>query len=158
MTTLQEIAAKIKDLQETFRTEGKSALHAAFKTFFTENPIVKKVIWVQYTPYFDDGNPCTFMVDDMVCKLNANADDDDHHQCDVIEIKRTEDNEHNRACLWRDNPLRTLSDEEKKVITDFDELRKGCIGLDDMLETVFGDHVKIVATAEGFQVDEYDHE
>jgi hypothetical protein len=47
---------------EHLRTVTADALLVAFAEQFAANPAVKCMIWTQYTPYFNDGDPCTFRV------------------------------------------------------------------------------------------------
>ena len=51
---------EIKDLQAKMREKIKSNFHDLAKTVFAEYPELKSFGWTQYTPYFNDGEECTF--------------------------------------------------------------------------------------------------
>ena len=56
--------AKKAELEELLKTHGKEMLITLFGEFFSAAPEVKTVVWEQYTPYFNDGDPCVFRVYD----------------------------------------------------------------------------------------------
>lgn len=60
MTDLNSILAAYKDACEHLKNVTASELLAAFAEQFKANPSVKCMVWTQYTPYFNDGDPCTF--------------------------------------------------------------------------------------------------
>lgn len=51
----EELDAKIK-------AEGMVAVKAFLKEFFEKRPEVYGIKWAQYTPYFNDGDPCVFRI------------------------------------------------------------------------------------------------
>ncbi len=55
---LKEYEAAKKDFQNRFSEKFKEG----FKEFFEANPTIETFQWPQYTPYFNDGEPCTFGV------------------------------------------------------------------------------------------------
>jgi len=44
------------------KTVTAASLLKAFASQFKSNPAVKCMVWTQYTPYFNDGEPCTFRI------------------------------------------------------------------------------------------------
>lgn len=73
---------------ETKRAELQAELQKSFPEMFTELfanfPEIKRISWVQYTPYFNDGEPCTFSVG----KINAFSEEegDDYWEDDESRI------------------------------------------------------------------------
>lgn len=59
---LNSILAAYKDACDHLKSVTAAELLAAFAEKFKANPSVKCMIWTQYTPYFNDGEPCTFSV------------------------------------------------------------------------------------------------
>lgn len=64
---------KILDLQteykERCRSDGKQIFVEIFKTFFDANPQADSIRWQQYTPSFNDGDPCRFGVSEAYVSL-----------------------------------------------------------------------------------------
>lgn len=50
----------IKEAQRELRDRMQEAFAAEFDKFFAENPGFDAVSWTQYTPGFNDGEPCVF--------------------------------------------------------------------------------------------------
>lgn len=150
LTALKE--AYDKKLEE----EGEAALKEAFKELFDKHPRLASVEWVQYTPYFNDGDPCYFSVHDFDATLQVPEGSEE----DEDEDEDSEDDELYDDSYSYGDKLYTMSkseDEEvKKIAEDVGELNSNIP--DDVLEHVFGDHARIIATREGFDVDEYSHD
>lgn len=155
-TTIQEIREAKQKYLTMVQDEGKAILKKTFKEFFDASPGVKAVTWRQYTPYFNDGDPCEFSAHDfeLVFKGDASKEDEGYGYegpCPDGFSREV------RGCLpgWRDTT--DAQYEEAGVSKAAFETLKECHD-DELLETVFGDHVEVTATREGFTVDEYDHE
>jgi hypothetical protein len=138
---------KLKIAYETaLREKGQEILKETFKKFFDENPDLIALRWEQYTPYFNDGESCTFGVHDLYAKYTGGeggaeeeTGDDDDAGFDYI-----------RSGHWygdRASP-QWLCDVQKEF-KSFPE---------DLLEAAFGDHAKITATRDGFDVEECSHD
>ena len=59
---LQEIKNQYDAAVEAAKKSGQDASKEVFKEFFEQFPEVDKIQWTQYTPYFNDGDACTFGV------------------------------------------------------------------------------------------------
>jgi len=51
-----------EEYQQKMRNEGEDVVKSMLKEFFENNPLIEGVRWHQYTPGFNDGDPCTFSV------------------------------------------------------------------------------------------------
>lgn len=58
--TVAEIVAAQADLDERIKSFGQDGILAVAKTIFDDNPSITGLGWLQYTDYFNDGDPCTF--------------------------------------------------------------------------------------------------
>ena len=79
------------EAREQVKKAGKNAVAALFKHFFATNPDVTGIGWTQYTPHFNDGDPCEFSVHEFsyttktgvdfaeVDSIYAGEDDDGAH-------------------------------------------------------------------------------
>lgn len=141
---LMELRAQYDELLEK---EGENALKEAFKEFFAKHPSAHTITWTQYTPYFNDGDACHFSVHEMV----LNDDEDEDYYDDDEDEDEDEDGEE----AVEPEVVELTEEQQEALDEDFDRLQNIP---EDVLEAVFGDHVQITATAEGFEVTEYSHD
>lgn len=62
MSKLADIIATHERLQEQIRATSSEALIEYFAPIFDADPRVKAIVWDQYAPYFNDGEPCEFEI------------------------------------------------------------------------------------------------
>jgi hypothetical protein len=112
---------------------------------------VEKVRWTQYTPYFNDGEVCSFGLYEIQVKMVgediAGYDDDGYISTyEMTEFRRYETPTHIVKPQFTEvHPaLKTLNDQIKHF--------------EDFLLVSFGDPAEVTATRDGFHVDFYDHE
>jgi hypothetical protein len=88
-TLLESFNKQRKVLVDRLRTE----FHSLFTPVFEQVPEVKSFSWVQYAPYFNDGEPCTFsrheidvfIFDEETSKEEVEEDDEDWDDEDYSE-------------------------------------------------------------------------
>lgn len=175
MSLFEEIAEKQLQLQEQIKAQGQDALKEYYQKFFEDNPTIEAVRWAQYTPYFNDGDPCVFSLTEPEIRFNDGSTKDgydDEEEDDYGDRYSYGDSKYwfDSYSLWDNpNPLpegwdkmswkekmdlriyRPEHDTLKKLNRDMDANEK-------VFEMIFGDHVQVTATREGFQVDEYYHD
>lgn len=139
---MQEIKKLKADAEKLMQEKGKDALQEMFSEFFKKNPTVEAVHWSQYTPYFNDGDACNFSVNGFAARIKGLDPEEDHFSwsCDY---------EYNGWLTPSYNKRDDIGNALCKLETEMD---------DDVLLAVFGDHVEVTATPEGFEVDEYSHD
>jgi hypothetical protein len=137
LTVLEE---KQKKLREEFKTEGEAAVKAALREFFEAYPEVEGVRWHQYTPYFNDGDPCVFSVNEPDIRLVGDEEWADAWSFNYA-VEKGE-----RAAV---NP---------QLLESFKALSKMLQELDAVLEQAFGDHAEVAVTREGLTIEEYEHD
>lgn len=140
---LQAKSDALKAQMEELRKEAAAAMKPMLIAFMNETPQVKAVKWTQYTPYFNDGDACTFSVNDPEFYFEGDDQEDEGHG--IWSIGRADCGPKPEQC----------SAETAEACAAF---VKALGGMDDALETLFGDHCKVIVTAEGVEVDEYDHD
>lgn len=59
---LSGMADAYKAMKDEALAKMKVAFEPAFAHFFKKFPQVTAIVWTQYTPYFNDGDPCEFGV------------------------------------------------------------------------------------------------
>lgn len=65
LSTLTETIENLKTLRKTLMEQSQEGLKLAFKSFLETYPQVKTITWAQYTPYFNDGDECTFTIGEV---------------------------------------------------------------------------------------------
>ena len=65
----------------------KETFNDVIKDFFELVPSVKKVVWTQYTPYFNDGDTCTFGI---YSPIFCNFDDDEFNRFESALLENPE--------------------------------------------------------------------
>jgi hypothetical protein len=64
MPTLEDLRKMKTEYQEALKSSAKDALREHFAGLFAAHPDVAGIRWTQYTPHFNDGEPCTFRVNE----------------------------------------------------------------------------------------------
>ena len=124
---------------------------------------VEAVTWDQYTPYFNDGDPCEFSTHEVYVRIEGVEESGDYGdgRLGTYELEEYID----PSLPGRER----YDDANKRGITlngyDTDEARLALKSFSreiarhqDLLLEKFGDHAQVTATAEGFDVEFYQHE
>lgn len=127
-----------------------------------ERDDVEAIRWEQYTPYFNDGEPCYFTVYEPSIKLVGASEDEGDWEDGFVEsyssvLRGGTRVERDADGKWvevnRGAPAHP-------VYEDFRELSKklGSGAFDDALAKLFGDHAQVTVTKTGISVDDYSHD
>lgn len=137
-STLKDLIHAIEQVQTDSRRMAESLIKTAFLEFFNQCPRVKSVVWTQYAPYFNDGDPCIFRVHDPeVHAFNEGEDEDDYG--------------------YGESGILGNEDFERETEI-FENLLFPLFKRKDIMEHVFGSDSIITASREGFDIREYDHD
>jgi hypothetical protein len=139
----EQIRAKTAALNEqiaALQKEAAEMIKPMLSEFIKANPQVEQVYWTQYTPYFNDGDPCVFRVNEPYFVFIG-----DDEEYDAWSISKSEYAPAQETC-------------SAETAAACSALAKELASLDGPLETLFGDHVKVIVTAGGVDVDEYSHD
>lgn len=137
MSTIETFSnkkAQWRKQRDDMREEGQKLLFDALQDLFNNNDNLKEISWTQYTPWFNDGDTCEFSTYATSPTVNG----------------------------WSENSwLDYENDESGEQIPD--ELYKEITTIlnildEDDYKEIFGDHVKVVITKEGYEVEEYSHD
>jgi hypothetical protein len=160
MTTLQAAFDTLIEEQLALRAKFQETAQALFKEttkqFFDNNPGVTAILWTQYTPYFNDGDTCVFNVNDVYF-TNANSEQMD-------DVSSWGEYEGEEETVWSETAWGFNYHEDKHFeginIEEANQFSKlvGSSDMEDVMKEMFGDHARVIATREGFDVQEYDHE
>lgn len=169
MSALQQkfdqLLADQAELKRQFQTQAQEMFKGITKEFFDKNPGVKSIVWTQYTPYFNDGDTCEFGVNSPSFSNSPNGegvspwgeydgDDESIWACDNVGSVLTLDREY-----WKEEAdrIRAAGGVDADSCDAFSRMILSS-EMSDVFLAMFGDHVKVVATSEGFDVEDYDHD
>lgn len=168
-TKLAELSDTHAKMKLEFQEKAKALFKEATLEFFKLNPGVTGFTWTQYTPYFNDGEACLFGVGEPTF---TNAPDpqsieyDDYVgesemenlwasssvECDLKKVLDRKPHCRNpgKAILAAGGVDVQSCEQISKFIVDENNA--------DILLDMFGDHVKVVATRQGFEVCRHSHD
>lgn len=137
MSNKESYLAARKKIEEA-RAEAKRAAKDLFKEMatgiFAKHPQLTEFSWCQYTPFFNDGDACTF---------SANIDYPSINDEGEIYFSKAPAKTH--PDRWKYDAHKAV----KELLATFN---------DEDYEAMFGDHVRVKATADNVEVEDYDHE
>lgn len=148
---LNSIIEEYTEAKNSFKKKFQESLKNAFREFFDKSPEANCIVWDQYTPYFMDGEPCVFGVHSIVV-TNASLEE----ASDIRWGEYDGDNEDiwTHATYQKKDPKINFDENLFKAISDTLCTELG----EEMLLNTFGDHCRVIATREGFTVEECDHD
>jgi len=148
MTTATERYQEARKARDEAEAACKESAKLAFAeqsaSIFEAHPVLTKFRWTQCTPYFNDGDACTFSAHtDYPSIYFANIEDDDVEEFSTWQIRKKQE---------KGEPL---TDHESAGMAVVELLRQFS---DDDYEQMFGDHVEVEVTRNGVEVEEYSHD
>lgn len=179
---IKKTEIQIKKLKNQLVIDSEKLFNNCCVEIFKNNPEFTSFSWTQYTPYWNDGDPCNFYANTDYLYIDDEEEETDFHntEIDVKELKQKEKtikkltaeieklkkqgkNENDWEITHKQNRIKKLNelnlqDVEKRLrfIEDIDDLLKSIN--QDVLENMFGDHVKVIVTADGAKTEHYEHD
>lgn len=165
-SAFEQLISDQADLKRKFQEQAQGLFKEITKEFFEKNPGITGVVWTQYTPYFNDGDTCVFSVGDLTF-TNAPSDE--------LSDIRWGDYEGDTEGVWAADNVGYVLESDREYYQDTKNAILAAGGVDaaacalfskavgssemeDVMQAMFGDHVKVIATREGFDVEDYDHD
>lgn len=147
MSNLNNVLAEVQAKRAELTEQVKAVLASGIQDFMKEHPEVKALYWTQYTPYFADGDECVFNVHGFYASTKT-ADASRENVWDGESFEE----------LYSYRNAKTpegFSDATWKALIEFTSLLSSA---SDDLKAAFGDHVQVIVTQEGVEVEEYEHD
>lgn len=142
MSKLQALKDQFEAAQKRMQAEGKVALEEALAEVFANHPKLQAVRWTQYTPYFNDGEACVFSVNSPYIKFEGLEEDAGDYE-DGFEYCSSYRNDE------RPEGFVAAANDVSEVFNSIP---------DELMLSVFEDHVQVTATRKGFEVEEHSHD
>lgn len=155
---IEALKTKVAELNKQVREESQRLLNEGFAEVFAKYPKLISFSWNQYTPYFNDGDECTFRVNtDSLLPSFTDESAEDH------------DYEYSTGdCTW--NPktkqydYETISDEKKLNNETFEEICAIVNAIDDdTMKATYGNHITVTVSKNEdgslkTSTDDYEHD
>jgi hypothetical protein len=169
LQALEETKAQIAALKEQAREQMQALLKHGISTVWEEyGDIVAEFGWDQYTPYFNDGEPCEFGRGKIyIIGTQEPQDTDDFYGDFRNQVKWGEAGVFGRYSDvskvskergWGDNAKRN-PDYDPRYAEAKDYIHSLVDALDDdILYDLFGDHVTVKIRPDGIETEHYKHD
>jgi hypothetical protein len=112
---------------------------------------VESVRWTQYTPFFNDGDPCIFTTRELTVKLAGHDTAGDYEDGYIAAYEMVDYTNGYRG-------PRTIKPGFEGIYPVLNALGEQIEHFEDFLHESFGDHAQATATSEGSDVASYDHD
>jgi hypothetical protein len=129
-----------------------------------DDEVIVEFGWTQYTPYFNDGDPCVFSVGELWFRTtNDEKTEDEEYEYDLElsgghpslgERPRTYNRETRGFDVGAYVGEREASYDRCRELSEAVETG----AFEDVLLDAFGDHARVVVSRDGITVDFYDHD
>lgn len=157
---IAEANARINELKKQVKKELQAEFTEALAELFDAYPFVKSLSFTAYTPYFNDGDECTYCVNHDYCKINGFDEDDDDEEGedgleDVLQMAR-ETIYVREGARWVDKPNPNFKPLYKEAVEAF----RSALAVvdDDNWKDMVGDHVRVTITRDGIETSDYEHD
>lgn len=140
---LARLNAAKAEYQNVVKQFGTNAIREGLNRIM-EIEGVERVYWTQYTPYFNDGDPCVFSVNGICVQATKDqgwdyeSEDEDGNEIGYREVFYYGD----------------LTDEQKEA----NAILKAFQDMGDIFLAAFGDHCAITYNGTDFEIGDYDHD
>lgn len=151
--SFENIKQEFLKAKRLLANELKDKLHKSFSDVFELNPKIKAVSWTQYTPYFMDGDTCTFSINEV----NFLTFIPQYPREDYSDFTDDEENVTEEDFAVNSYKLHTvgLTPEGIDALKRFNTFINNN---EDLMEEAFGDHVHILMTVDHLEIEEYEHD
>jgi hypothetical protein len=143
----EEIKSRMQQARKEMEEQAKTVFHEEMQVIFATYPELMDVSWTQYTPYFADGD---------VCEFSCHATHSVHINCfgpnpeePTIE---TDDEYKNKWPKYSGSASKWETKAANEIVALINALG------DDMMQFIFGDHVKVIVGRDKVVVEDYEHE
>lgn len=154
---LKKMNEELEAIRLQHLEKSKEIFGVITKNLFEKHSKLKSFSWTQYTPYFNDGDTCEFSAHTSDPLINEDEESDGNEfenefEAEYGEYDKTTNSYPNKKQILNpkyDKDLSLALDDVTEFLENIDE---------DNLKQMFGDHAKIIITAGGVEVEEYDHD
>jgi len=167
---LLELSEHIKRAQQQMREHAQEMVKDGTKAIFAEyGDIVHSFGWLQYTPYFNDGEPCEFGMHELVVVAHEDLEGLDEFEAEERRSEWRYEGSPTFSHYGSDTKVRETfygGDTNPNFDQRYKDAYDACVAIYEALASdgqklardVFGDHVEVIFTPQGVDVQEYEHD
>jgi hypothetical protein len=149
---LKQMNAELEALKKAHLEKSKLLFTEVSQKVFEAHPKLTSFGWRQYTPYFNDGEECTFSAHTDYPEIN-DIDGDEVNFKDEFITDYGSDKVNGAYPKIKNESFDPDLNLALKMVKEFLDNIK-----DEVLRDLFGDHVRVKVTAGGTEVEEYEHD
>jgi len=174
---LSAIQKQIDKLEKQAVKESEKLISKGFKEIFKKHPDLQSFSWTQYTPYFNDGDECTFSANTESIYINDEEEEDSvygaeqflekllHPTKAINQLKkRIEEYKKDKYDYsWLESEIQRIQngsvDEARHRLNLLKDIEQILSNIDnDCYRSMFGDHVRVTVTKDGWSTESYEHD
>jgi hypothetical protein len=177
---IKKVKEKVTEIQKQAEVELRAELTTALNFLFETYPVLKQIHFTAYTPYFNDGDECTYECYADYCGFNGWEQDGDNESSatEYFNFEAGENifknwkptkyiREPNPAYhpinnkwigkeLWKEVLNENYNPENGKIVKDVREILSAIPN--DVWKSVVGDHCMVLITKDGIETSKYSHD
>lgn len=136
------------------RIRENGGLKDIFNSFFAENPHITGIVWSQYIPGFNDGEPCLFGVGEVYFSNSTEVNWDE--VSDPYDVEE-DGNAHSEIRYKYDPELKkSVQSPNPNYIPAAKAIYDFIHDNENLMQDIFGDNSLVVVTPDKIRVEEYD--
>lgn len=151
IAALNAVGARRAELTKQLETEAVAILRPLLEGFLKDHPSIEALKWTQYTPYFNDGDECTFRVNELYVRIVGDGDDGGDYEDGYLSVPNSTSTYFDRSEFCDAGGTRETADILNDLESALQSNEEACLA-------AFGDHVQIIVTRDGIEVEEYSHD
>ncbi len=141
------IMAEMEEAKAKMREAAKAAINEVVANFFNAFPEVRTIHWTQYTPHFNDGEPCVFGLNEIYFSPREHDALSSPYDGEDAEPHERDFNAWGR----KPKPSPTLKKAMDQVMCMFGDM-------EEFLQEAYGDGYYVQIHRNGVETSEYDHD
>lgn len=151
---LKAMKEEFAELKKAHLEKSKAMFTNICSKLFEKHPKLESFGWRQYTPYFNDGEECTFSAHTDEPDINDINGYDVNFGDEMINDYSVERDPVTKQCPRIKNP-----DYDTELNSAHKDVKEFLDNIDDsVLRDLFGDHVQVKVTKSGTEVEDYEHD
>jgi len=138
--TLKSLQQMKEDYEKAANENAKRVMTVYVREFMQDNPEIKAIGWTQYTPSFNDGDPCVFRFYGTYFSM----EEPEGYKDEYYKNANPDD--------WHYYYSSKAPQDVAEKVRDFS---KSLGNAEDLMEKAFGDSSQVIVTQEKFYISEY---
>lgn len=148
------------DLKKAEKAASKDIMDV-LKKMMADNPLIVGLKWQQYTPSFNDGEPCVFSIsgpfikfDEKISGAGDNDADEEQENGGFLDANYDIDDDFykKKSDIFNFKEIKEL----KKTVKDVCAVYSHLEAMDTQLQEMFGDNIEVIVTKDGVETEDYD--